>query len=565
MTYYVHRAKIYADLDYHDLAAGDAYRALLLSDEIQDDCGEYHEQARDSLRYHVKRATLTTTACQTAADDEKTGDTTVDVDEDIFKKTLENTTQECYIILARSLLDCGCLRSSYDFCTRGQAIATQGSLPTREILDRLHDEILQAARTRPNPSTNGSSNAVDDNDSNFKIDPKSLPDAGLARREVYPWNDHEPDRFSPTTLSGLNAALASVAPKCEIRAVSLPTLTPATALNPTNTQLGIFAREAIAPGETVLAEPSLLTATNRALAPLCDACHAPLPGSPEVLLLPDSPSFPSTIPPSLNSQEEESLQQRSTVPLACPNCPDVLFCSTACLTTAMHRYHPALCGHDDADKLFKTPDPTSLYLQLTMRALALAFTSEQHPLELPELRHIWGDFLPTIPSSLSPSTTVTTSPAGTRLPQPQQPRTLPFSFRSTVADTLHFLVVGMDRDPFATLPTTDTWVLQTLSAKLRGTASARVHPVDGRPEVAAVHPLWSLANHSCRPNVRWRWAAQMRLVAREGGVAAGEEVLSHYCDIELDVRERRQWMRGCLGGECMCLRCVEEAGELMDA
>lgn len=47
----------------------------------------------------------------------------------------------------------------------------------------------------------------------------------------------------------------------------------------------------------------------------------------------------------------------------------------------------------------------------------------------------------------------------------------------------------------------------------------------------------------------------------KGGLAAGEEVLNHYCDIELDVRARREWAVGALGGWCLCGRCVWEAGE----
>lgn len=33
----------------------------------------------------------------------------------------------------------------------------------------------------------------------------------------------------------------------------------------------------------------------------------------------------------------------------------------------------------------------------------------------------------------------------------------------------------------------------------------------------------------------------------ERGIPEGEEVLNHYCDVELDVRQRREWAVGTLG------------------
>lgn len=42
---YLKRALCHELLGFPDLAAGDAYRALLLTDEVQDESGEYNEQA----------------------------------------------------------------------------------------------------------------------------------------------------------------------------------------------------------------------------------------------------------------------------------------------------------------------------------------------------------------------------------------------------------------------------------------------------------------------------------------------------------------------------------------
>ena len=45
----------------------------------------------------------------------------------------------------------------------------------------------------------------------------------------------------------------------------------------------------------------------------------------------------------------------------------------------------------------------------------------------------------------------------------------------------------------------------------------------------------------------------------QGGILPGEEILNHYCDIELDVHARREWAVGALGGWCLCGRCVWES------
>jgi hypothetical protein len=119
--------------------------------------------------------------------------------------------------------------------------------------------------------------------------------------------------------------------------------------------------------------------------------------------------------------------------------------------------------------------------------------------------------------------------------------------------------------------------VQTLYAKFRGVASARQSTWDGKPEVAAVHPLWCLANHSCAPNVEWGWESERMFHVRDRpvswgdqkstsvgewkGIKAGEEILTHYCDMDLSVKDRREYMLGSLGGECMCERCVWEAGQ----
>lgn len=47
---YILTAQRYLNLDYPDLAAGAAYKALLLSDAVRDESDEYHEQAVEALK-----------------------------------------------------------------------------------------------------------------------------------------------------------------------------------------------------------------------------------------------------------------------------------------------------------------------------------------------------------------------------------------------------------------------------------------------------------------------------------------------------------------------------------
>ena len=521
---YLERAAVHTELGYPDLAAGDSYRALLLCDEVRDESFEYHQQALQTLESR-SASEIPGILKDRGTDGEDHADLTgqlenLSVDEGdggcLLQHIVQRASLQCYRNLAISLLLCGCLKSAYEFCTRGL-----DAVPGDDDLLHKKEYIENLAKRRLKVG---------------EVDVNDLPDQGLVRREVYSWNDHEPNRFSEETLDFLNDQLNTVAPKCEVKVTELPTLienasdSRSDSFVSTNKQLGLFAKEDIQPGETVLDEVSILTVNNRLKEALCDACSSELP----------------------------SLGENSTV-VECPDCYDIMFCNKECLARA-ELYHPAVC-EKDVDTISKDPDPkeapNSLYLLLLARSLAMAETQECHPLDLKEVKYIWGDFLPSAANAV---------PLSLNAPPPPI-WTLPFSFASNISGPLHILE-KMDVDIFASLGEYDLWIFNTLYSKFRGTASARVNRRDGRPEVAAVHPLWCLANHDCDPNVQWEWGGHMRLWCREkrvggtpGGIKAGEEMLNHYCDIDLKVQERREWAKGSLGGWCMCERCRWEAAE----
>jgi nuclear receptor interaction protein len=206
----------------------------------------------------------------------------------------------------------------------------------------------------------------------------------------------------------------------------------------------------------------------------------------------------------------------------------------------------------------------------------MSATQDVHALDLPEVKYIWGDF-----HDFDLTTSSTTRP--TSSPKDES-ATLPFSFHLNILQPTRILE-EMELNPYTTLARYDTWILNTLYAKFRGTASGRLSTWDGGPELCAVHPLWCLANHSCDPNVRWEWGGEITFRARNneetavwsrvrdddgriemkdpkvGGIRKDEEILNHYCDIGLGVKERREWACGALGGNCRCDRCVWEAME----
>ena len=313
---YIRRSLCYEKLGYPDLAAGDAYRALLLTDELLDESGEWHELAVEAVESKIKKVDkvlvngatngLNTNGAKTGdghsgEDHEEDGSNGIGGEEEEdpwYNAIAEDYARQTYEILARTLSDCGDLKAAYGFAERGLKV-----FPGHDILRELQNQILDGYRR----SQLQKDPKWDTSDLNPRTD---LPENGSARREIYPWNKHETNRSSEDSMSFLNAEIRKAAPKCEVRAVELPVLDTQASYqeNPklaTITQLGVFATTDISPNETVLLEPSVLTSSTRLFDPFCDACSSALPTVDTDHALPN-----------------------------CPDCDDIVFCSEACLTRA---------------------------------------------------------------------------------------------------------------------------------------------------------------------------------------------------------------------------------------
>lgn len=461
----------------------------------------------------------------------------------LVEEDIPRTKIAALAILVEGLTNLGCLKQALVYILQlTEYDASTCKRSQQQAVEKLTPAIIQRYRElRPHAST------VETLDE-LKERRKQLPTVGLAPREVYPWDTFEPDRTSSESLDLINQELQKSGPDLEVRATTLPVLTQFDIGHTAETciQLGLFAKRDLNPSQPILHERSIITAIRPIDASLCDLCASSLPH-----LAASSP------------------------PVACPGCSTAIFCSTTCLDFALEKYHkPPFCdneeGLDEIGRDANAPFPADdLYFLLIARTIAMAEAQNIHPLVLFETKFLCGEFNP---HSAPPS--------------------LPFTFTHNIILPFRFFTTLMLSSESVTpysrpwLHRYDPWIIQTLYAKFRSVASARQSTWDAKPEVAAVHPLWCLANHSCAPNVAWAWGEGPEIVytvrekpvwrrehgrrsSRGGGsrdevymgIQAGEEIMNHYVDVGLDVVERRDYAMGPLGGVCRCERCVVESGE----
>jgi hypothetical protein len=130
-----------------------------------------------------------------------------DVEAVTWAKTCWSKT--AYDYLVGGLIDCGCLRSAWDYNTR--ALRAFPNMPSFEAYQERLKLKLRAYFE-----------SIGENFNN--VDVLEYPDKGLVRRELYPWNEYEPDRFSSESIQFLNEEMTKVAHQLEVKVANLPLL-----------------------------------------------------------------------------------------------------------------------------------------------------------------------------------------------------------------------------------------------------------------------------------------------------------------------------------------------------
>lgn len=281
---YVDRSKTHLELGYPDLAAGDAYRALLLGDAIRETVqgkslipGKASVQVDDGDNEDEwgigEQAFVTTYSHVRLLSERALGEEQI---KKLLKIAVDGMEASALFTLARALKEARCFMDALTYCKMGLARYPDASALPQEInfqaeTDEIHQLMEQKKKEDPR----------------FKLNPDILFRHGGCRREVYPWNHHEPDRYNAETVASLNEAMAECSGKVEIKVVDLPVLQKrqdplnklelSDKVSGSEKQLGVYAKEDIYVGETFFREMSPLTVlSDPEYSRLCEFCAADL-------------------------------------------------------------------------------------------------------------------------------------------------------------------------------------------------------------------------------------------------------------------------------------------------
>jgi len=359
------------------------------------------------------------------------------------------------------------------------------------------------------------------------------------KREVYPWNTHEPDLEDPSVVESLNQATSDIARGSQLRPLPVEH---GKALG-----LALFSSGDIEPGHTILTEVSSLQVTNTCTgqntAMHCNTCAATLIAPANSKYTNKGGNWPgkslgnafdpsASMATSMSDDDEEDITYFSqkqkiynsaaltppgTPPKppphrhlpsdikVCPDCERVSFCSSHCREEARFDYHQALCGsgveegiceaiqkHEALAEHPINAESEQIYELLLIRIFALAKEKGIHPLELDEVRWLNGQFF----ASSAIKDEGQLDDQGERLdilfplfPDSQDDesrKTLPWSFEANVVRPIKWLN-KMGLKPIENLERCDGWIINTLLAKImastritRGSRHAKVYDGSGR-------------------------------------------------------------------------------------
>jgi len=352
----------------------------------------------------------------------------------------------------------------------------------------------------------------------------------MVKREVYPWNKHEPALGDPSVLRALNNDVRDLLHGCEVR-VLYP-------LEEKMPELALFATKAIQPGDLVLTEGSSLQVTT-ASAPqtaniYCNVCAALIIAPAKFADLTTGQNLRSSnlgghsdgsSPTHKNTSDgdeadvayfSQKQEDNSGIALtqpksgilgtppnppphqqppapdlqACSDCSKVFFCSSQCKDDAKKEHHPSLCGKGIEDGIREAiqkheclahhtvnPKAEQIYELLLVRILALAKEKDVHPLDLDEVQWLNADFYATPHLDNDVQLDDTGEPLDfcfspfSRKQGDSTQKTLPWSFEANVVRPFKWLT-KMGLKPIENLEKYDGWVINTLLAKIM--ASTRI-------------------------------------------------------------------------------------------
>lgn len=274
---YVDRSKTHLELGYPDLAAGDAYRALLLGDAIREtlQAGNGNGKTNDGNdEWDIgEQAFITTYSHVRLLSERALGEKQI---KKLLKIAVDGMEASALFTLARALKEARCFMDALTYCKMGLTRYPDASALPQEINFQVETDMIHQLMEKKK-----------EEDPRFKLNPNILFRHGGCRREVYPWNDHEPDRYNAKTVESLNATMAECSGKVEIRVVDLPVLQKrqdplnklelSDKVSGSEKQLGVYATEDIYVGETFFREMSPLTVlSDPEYSRLCEFCAADL-------------------------------------------------------------------------------------------------------------------------------------------------------------------------------------------------------------------------------------------------------------------------------------------------
>ncbi len=313
-------------------------------------------------------------------------------------------------------------------------------------------------------------------------------------------------RRSQTLITSVQSDFIAASTKCKLERI--PDFNNSDVSSSPSDILGIFASSDIAVGDCLFVDPTVIGATNTMFIPnelTCEACCG-------------------TIPPD----------RKETVSTECCS---AIYCSKQCQTRAWDSYHKVLCGKDfswllEAAKTTNHIDHPGLDGLVWLRVFALCVQSNCHPLEHPLLARL--------------------------TPQYERKSVDRWSYEWNVDIPIRILrQLGIDIWDDHRF---DTWVLQTVWARLVNNRNVRLH--HGRL-VYGVNPLFSFFNHSCEPNATWKPSTETSTggttveITATRPIRKDEQIFISYFDAGEDLTkgQRQELLLPWLGQKCSCGKC----------